>query len=105
MATQNQTSEVDLGYAQLTSIDTSTLISSATFGNAAAPGIPAGTKFLLIQPQTQAVRVRSDGIAPTAAVGYPIAVGAELRFTAGQMASLRVISQTANAAVNIWAFG
>lgn len=104
MPTQNQTADLDLGYAQFT-CDTSTLVSSATFGNAAAAGIPPGTKLLLIQPQTQAIRVRSDGIAPTAAIGYPVAVGTEMRFTAGQFASLRVISQTAGAVVNVWAFG
>lgn len=104
MSQQNLIADVDLGYAQLTSIDSSTLISTASFGGAAA-GIPPGTKMILMMPQTQAVRVRSDGTAPTATVGYPVAVGAEMRYTAGQFAALRVISQTAGAAVNLWAFG
>ncbi len=96
--------EGPLGYAQLTSIDSSTLISTATFGTATAAGIPAGTTLLLITPQTQAIRWRDDGTAPTASVGYPLAVGQELRYTAHGQANLRVISQIAGAAVNIVAY-
>jgi hypothetical protein len=96
--------ESPLGYAQLTSIDASTLVSSATFGSAIAAGIPAGTQILLITPQTQAIRWRDDGTAPTATVGYPLAVGQELRYTAHAQNALRVISQVAGAAINIVAY-
>jgi hypothetical protein len=97
--------ETVLGYAQLTSIDSSTLVSSATFGSATAAGIPAGTALLLIQPQSQAIRWRDDGTAPTATVGYPLAAGAELQYTGQGMQNLRVISQVAGAAINIVAYG
>jgi hypothetical protein len=98
--------EAPLGYAQLTSIDASTLVSSASFGSGAnaAVGIPAGTALLLITPQTQAIRWRDDGGAPTATVGYPLAVGQELRYTARGQSNLRVISQVAGAAINIVAY-
>ena len=99
----NFLAEVPLGYAQLTSIDSSTLVSTATFGGVV--GIPAGTVLLLVTPQTQAIRWRDDGTAPTAAVGYPTPVGAELRFTAASLPALRVISQVAGAAVNLVAYG
>lgn len=105
MSNQNELADVDLGYAQLTSIDAATFISTATFGGSGVPGIPAGTKRILIQPQTQAVRIRSDGVAPTAAVGYPIAVGSEMRYNTGNFGALRIISQTAGAVVNLWALG
>lgn len=94
-----------LGYAQSAAVDASTLISSLTFGSSAVAGIPAGTQTLLIQPQTQAIRWRDDGVVPTAAIGYPLAVGAELRYTAQNLAALRVISQTAGAIVNVVAYG
>jgi hypothetical protein len=97
--------EKALGYAQSGAVDASTLISSLTFGSAGAAGIPSGTELLLIQPQTQAIRWRDDGTAPTATVGYPLAVGAELRYTGQNMAALRVISQVAGAIVNILAYG
>ena len=101
----NFLAEVPLGHAQLTSIDSSTLVSTATFGSAAVAGIPAGTVLLLVTPQTQAIRWRDDGTAPTAAVGYPCPAGAELRFTAASLPALRVISQVAGAAVNLAAYG
>lgn len=94
-----------LGYAQSAAVDASTLISSLTFGTGAVAGIPSGTQLLLIQPQTQAIRWRDDGGVPTAAVGYPVAVGAELRYTGSNLANLRVISQTAGAIVNCVAYG
>src|SRR6266446_6704820 len=96
----NFLAERSLGYAQLTSIDASTLISSATFGSAAGAGIPLGTSLLLITPQTQAIRWRDDGTAPTATVGYPLASGSELRYTGNNLGNLRVISQVAGAAIN-----
>lgn len=96
--------EAPLGYAQLTSIDSSTLVSSATFGTATTAGIPAGCTTLLITPQTQAVRWRDDGTAPTATVGYPLAVGQELVYTGRGQANLRFISQVAGAAINIVAY-
>lgn len=98
-----------LGYAQFAaaSIDTSTLVSSATFtspGGAATAGIPKGTQLLLVQCETVGVRWRDDGQAPTTTVGYQLAVGAELRYTAS-FAALRLIGTAANAIVNIVAYG
>lgn len=104
----NFVAERPLGYAQSAAVDASTLISSLTFtppGGAAAAGIPVGTLLLLIQPQTQAIRWRDDGGVPTATVGYPLAVGAELRYTGSGIPSLRVISQVAGAIVNVLAYG
>lgn len=98
-----------LGYAQGTSIDASTLVSSLSFsipGVGSTAGIPSGTQMLLIVPQAQAIRWRDDGTAPSATVGQPLAVGAELRYDCGHgMPALRVISQTNGAAVNVVAYG
>lgn len=96
--------ENPLGYALSGVVDASTLVSSLTFGSAAA-GIPPGTSLLLVQPQTQAIRWRDDGIVPTATVGYPLAAGAELRYTGRGLANLRVISQAAGAIINVVAYG
>lgn len=96
--------ERSLGYAQSGAVDASTLISSLTFGSASGAGIPNGTALVIITPQTQAIRWRDDGTAPTAAVGYPLAVGAELRYTGANLADLRVISQVAGAIVNCIAY-
>lgn len=94
-----------LGHAQSGVVDASTLVSSLTFGTGAIAGVPAGTQMLLIQPQAQAIRWRDDGGVPTAAVGYPLAAGAELRYTGTGLTSLRVISQVAGAIINVVAYG
>jgi len=96
--------ETTLGYAQSAAVDASTLISSLTFQGQAVAGIPAGTVLLLLMPQTQAIRWRDDGTAPSATVGYPLAVGTELRYTGTNMGALRVISQVAGAIVNVIAY-
>lgn len=95
----------DLGYAQFAAggVDTSTLVSTATFG-AGPAGIPNGTQKLLIQCAAQAIRWRDDGTSPTAAVGYPLAVGVDLVFT-GNFSKLRLIAQSAGAVVNMVAYG
>lgn len=107
MTTQSTVADRDLGYAQFAAggIDASTLVSTATFGSAAAAGIPQSTELIIMTPAVQAIRWRSDGIAPTAAVGYPLAVGAEVRLTISQFAQLRVIAQVAGAILNVYAFG
>lgn len=85
---------VPLGYCQLTSVDTSTLISSCS------GGIPAGATSALIVAEAQAIRYRDDGVAPSATVGMPLAVGATILYP-GTLSAVRVISQTAGAKVNI----
>jgi hypothetical protein len=96
-----------LGYAQFAAggVDASTLVSTATFGGQPGAGIPPGTTHLLITPAAQAIRWRDDGTAPTTAVGYPLAVAAELIYSGSNMGNLRLISQVAGAVVNIVAFG
>jgi hypothetical protein len=96
--------EKSLGYAQSSAVDTATLVSSLTFGSSAVAGIPAGTSLFKIQAQTQAVRWRDDGVAPTAAIGYPLAVGTELVYTGANMGALQFISQTAGAILNVIAY-
>ena len=79
-----------LGYTQVTGLSASTGLS-----------IPAGTTLILVTPETQAVRWRDDGTAPTGSVGYPLPVGAELRYIAEQMAALRFIEQLPSAKLNV----
>lgn len=103
MSLSTQYSDKPLGYAQSGSIDAATAVSTLSF--AGVVGIPASTALLLIQPQTQAIRWRDDGIDPTAAIGYPLAAGAELRYTGRNFTSLKVISQVAGAILNVTAYG
>lgn len=82
-----------LGYQQITSLSSSTALT-----------VPRGAIVALIQPETQAVRWRDDGTAPTASVGMPLAVGETLPYT-GYLENLRFIEQVASAKLNIAYYG
>ena len=81
-----------LGYAQV-----------AAGGLASAvplPGLPAGARLAQICAEAQAVRYRDDGVAPTAAVGMPIASGGCVLY-AGQLSAVQVIQQTAGGVLDV----
>lgn len=83
-----------LGYQQITSLSAATALT-----------VPAGTALAICTPETQAVRWRDDGANPTPSVGYPLPVGAELRFDAAQVASVKFIEQVASAKLNVCYYG
>ena len=80
---------VCLGYQQITSLSASTALT-----------VPSGATLALIVPETQNVRWRDDGTAPTASVGMPIFVGASLSYD-GDLNRIRFIEETASAKLNI----
>lgn len=82
-----------LGYQQITSLSASTGLTVPTTG-------PQRPVRCIITPQTQAVRWRDDGTAPTASIGYPLAVGSELKYD-GDLNAIRFIEQVASAAINV----
>lgn len=98
---QSFQAEVPLGHFQPAAVDAATTLTSIVGAQVAARGIT----LVLVTPQTQAIRWRDDGTAPTAAIGYPLAVGSELRYTGQGLANLQFISQTAGAIVNVAVYG
>ena len=78
-----------LGYQQITSLSASTALT-----------VPAGATMALIVAETQVVRWRDDGTAPTASVGMPLAVGTSLSYD-GDLKAIRFIQQTASATLNV----
>lgn len=78
-----------IGYQQITSLSAS-----------AALAVPAGAKAALIVAETQAVRWRDDGTAPTATVGMPLAVGNEFWYD-GDLSTIRFFEQAASAKLNV----
>ena len=80
---------VCLGYQQITSLSAS-----------AALTVPSGATLALIVPETQNVRWRDDGTAPTSSVGMPIFVGASLSYD-GDLNRIRFIQQDASATLNV----
>jgi hypothetical protein len=86
-----------MGYQQITSLSSSTALTvpvQTQLGLAATPAIA------LITPETQAVRWRDDGVAPTATVGMPLAAGVTLQYD-GDISRIRFIEQTAGAKLNV----
>ncbi len=79
-----------VGYQQITSLATAVSLT-----------VPAGAGLVIMTPQTQAIRYRDDGTAPTATVGHPIAVGQDFRLEASSLSRIQVIEQTASAALNV----
>jgi hypothetical protein len=82
-----------LGYQRINGLVASTALT-----------VPAGAVCALITTETQACRWRDDGTAPTASIGYPLAVGAELEYT-GQLDMIRFIEAAATAVLHISYYG
>jgi hypothetical protein len=78
-----------LGYQQITSLSASTALT-----------VPTGATMALIVAETQGVRWRDDGVAPTASVGMPLATGVSLSYD-GDLKAIRFIQQTASATLNV----
>lgn len=78
------------GYQQITSLAASTALT-----------VPANTTVATVVPEGQAVRLRKDGVAPTATVGLPIPVGAFVRLYGAEIAAARFIEQAAGAKLNV----
>lgn len=86
-----------IGYVQMTSVDAAT---GLTFPSSVISGGVMNPNFVMIVPEAQAIRWRDDGVAPTATVGMPLAVGQLLAYD-GDLNKIQVISQVAGAKVNL----
>lgn len=86
-----------LGYQQITSVSASTALTVPTRdpqGNVCQP------TMALIVCETQAVRWRDDGTAPSATVGMPLAVGVAMNYD-GDLNKIRFFEQVASAKINV----
>jgi len=86
-----------LGYQQITSLSASTAL---TVPIRDVNGLSCRPAIAIITPETQAVRWRDDGVAPTASVGMPLAAGVTLQYD-GDITKILFIEQTASAKLNI----
>lgn len=89
----NYRNDRPLGYQQILDLTASTALT-----------VPAGAIYAIVTPETNAVRWRDDGVAPTAGIGYPLPVGAELEVTS-QLTVIRFIEATASATLSVAYYG
>lgn len=85
------------GYQQITSLSSAATLTVPAVDN---HGLVHKPTQALIRCETQAVRWRDDGTAPTASVGMPLAVGDSL-FYDGDLTRIQFIEQTASAKLNV----
>lgn len=72
---------------------------------ATALTVPDGASVAIFKPAAQAIRFRDDGTNPTAAIGYPVAVGAEYVYASSSLPRVRIIASTAGAALDVLYYG
>lgn len=87
-----------LGYQQIASLSSAQSLNVPTVDP--VTGLNAKPSIALITPETQGVRWRDDGTAPTASVGMPLAAGVTLQYD-GDLTKIKFIEQTASAKINI----
>ena len=83
-----------LGYEQITGLSA---VKALT--------VPTGTLLALIICSGQPVRWRDDGTNPTASVGMPLAVGAELQYDSIDISAARFIETAASATLDVSYYG
>lgn len=85
------------GYQQITNLSSAV---NLTVPQRDPTGLNSKPVIALITPETQGVRWRDDGVAPTATVGMPLAAGVTLQYD-GDLNKIQFIEQTASAKLNI----
>lgn len=86
-----------LGYQQITTLSSATNLTVPTRDST---GLSAKPTLALIVSETQNVRWRDDGVAPTASVGMPLAAGVTLQYD-GDLSRIQFIEQVGGAKLNI----
>lgn len=86
-----------LGYQQITTISSSTAL---TVPAVDANGSLQKPVLAIILAEAQAVRWRDDGVAPSATVGMPLAVGVTFVYD-GDLTKIRFFEQAGGAKLNV----
>jgi len=86
-----------MGYQQITSLSSATAL---TVPQRDLTGLVGTPRIAIITPESQAVRWRDDGVAPTASVGMPSAAGVTLQYD-GDLSQIKFIEQVGGAKLNI----
>lgn len=97
MATTLKAITTRLGYQQITDLSAAVGLTVPALD---VNGLSCKPSIALITPETQGVRWRDDGTAPTSSVGMPLASGVTLQYD-GDLTKIQFIQQSASAKLNI----
>ena len=97
MATNLKAITSRLGYQQITTLSSAT---SLTVPVKNLSGLKSTPSIVLITHEAQALRWRDDGVAPSATVGMPLAVGVTLQYD-GDLTQIQFFEQAGGAKLNI----
>jgi hypothetical protein len=89
---------VPLGYCQL-SPATATKLSACSINN--VTGIPAGANLAVIRTESQTVRYRDDGIAPSSGAGQPILTTDPPFVYEGTLSAIQFIQASSSATLDV----
>ena len=98
MATNVKAITSCLGYQQITGLSVAKGLTVPTIDP--NTGLTVKANFALITPDTNGVRWRDDGTAPTASIGMPLAAGVTLQYD-GDLSKIKFIESTASAVLNV----
>lgn len=87
-----------MGYQQISTLSSAQSLTVPEINP--VTGLKVMPTIALITPETNGVRWRDDGVAPTASVGMPLAAGVSLQYD-GDLKKIQFIEQTASAKINI----
>jgi hypothetical protein len=87
-----------IGYQQISSLSSAQALTVPSVDP--VTGLNQRPNLALITPETNGVRWRDDGVAPTASIGMPLAAGVTLQYD-GDLRKIQFIEQTASAKINI----
>lgn len=86
-----------LGYQQITTLTSAV---GLTVPSRDVNGLACKPAIAIITPLTAAVRWRDDGVAPTAAIGMPLAAGTTLQYD-GDLTKIQFIQNGGTAELNV----
>jgi hypothetical protein len=89
---------IPLGYAQYTSLGSSTLLTATPQSGVA---LPAGATACLISCEVSGVRYRDDGVAPTATIGMQMTPTGSPLLYAGALSAIQFIQSASGAILNV----
>ncbi len=89
---------VPLGYCQL-SPATATKLSACSINNVV--GIPAGANLVVVRTESQTVRYRDDGVAPSSGAGQPILTTDPPMVYEGTLSAIQFIQASSSATLDV----